>query len=60
MMPIEMPSYGERTASTRPLVYLPVRMSSMRRWAVAPSQRSVVTWVSSFWPDLITSCFLSM
>ncbi len=57
---MEMPSYGESTASTRSDLYAEVRMSSMRFWAVPPSQRRVVTWVSSVWPEPTTSCFLSM
>jgi hypothetical protein len=59
-MPMEMPSYGESTASTRWLLYDEVRMSSMRFWAVPPSQRRVVTWLRLVWPDRTTSCFLSM
>ena len=44
---MEMPSYGESTASTRSRrCTREVSRSSMRFWAVPPSQRSVVTWFS--------------
>ncbi len=59
-MPMEMPSYGESTASTLRCLYEEVRMSSMRFCAVPPSQRRVVTWFSAVCLDWTTSCFLSM
>lgn len=57
-MPIEMPSYGESTASTRAPVYDLLSRLSIRDWARPPSQRSVAIWLREVWP-LCTTSFLS-
>lgn len=56
---MDMPSYGDRTASTVFVLYDVARMLFMRFCAVAPSQRRVVTWLSAVSPDRTTSCLLS-
>ncbi len=58
-MPIEMPSYGESTASTRAEVYDLLSRLSIRDCARPPSQRRVATWLKSLCPLWTTSFFES-
>src|SRR5450759_396112 len=60
-MPIDSPSYGDRTPETsEPSEYVEVSTFSLRDWAVAGSQRRVATVLKSVWPLLTTRTFLSM